>query len=77
MVKRDTYRAGCFNSGPAAEGYYAMDRMYYPDGKWSIKLVWVPHVMSKNCRQIYTLPECVDCTAIKDTDYINRMKGLK
>ena len=38
---------------------------------------YIDNAMSPNCRQIDPLPECEGCTAEKDNEYIEKMRGLK
>jgi hypothetical protein len=74
-VRVGEYRAGCHNRGTFSPGYYATNRSY--EGKqWRLVSVWVPHKMSTTCRQIIDLPECKDCTAPKDKEYIDKMRAL-
>ena len=63
-------RAGCHGISEAADGYYAMNRRYYPDGKFSMELVWIPHRMSKQCRtrDRNVLAECQGCQAPLDPE---------
>lgn len=76
-VRHTKHPAGCYNSGPPDDGYYAKDRKYTSDGRWFNELVWIPHKMSTKCRQTLQLPECDGCTAEKDVEYIERMTALK
>lgn len=62
-----------------ADGYYAPDRAYKPDGTFYIIQKWIPHEMSTACRSFYlwdTDPRCGFCTAARDEEYANRMKDL-
>lgn len=77
MVKRDTYRAGCYDSPEAKDGYWGTDRKYFDDGRWVLVPVYIKHTMSKRCRQINDLPECLWCETLKDMEYILKMKELK
>lgn len=75
--RKEGYRAGCYNRAGYAEGYWAFNREYVKDVIPVDVLVWIPNNHSKMCRQINDLPECKGCNAVKDVDYITKMKGLK
>jgi len=61
-------KSGCHNLASAKDGYYATNRRYYPDGKFSMELLWIPHRMSSHCmtRDREQLAECQGCTAPLD-----------
>jgi hypothetical protein len=71
---RTAYRAGCHSRKGFVKGYMAQDGWNY-DGTRRMKVV--PHTMSIACRQILPLPECEGCTAEKDHEYIEKMRGMK
>lgn len=75
-VRHDKPPSGCYNREYWSDGYYLLTRQYLYDGRYEFVDTWIPHNMSTKCRQINTLPECVDCQAEKDQDYIDRMKSL-
>ena len=62
------YRHGCFNR-EAAEGYWAQDGYTSLSShkgnalRAHVKLVWIPHVMSRECRFDHSLtdPACEGC----------------
>ena len=73
-VKREAgYRASCHNREGFSQGYWANDR----DKNWNRITTWIPHVMSKTCRQINELAECKECQADKDTQYIEEERARK
>jgi len=83
-VKVDsTFRYGCNsvrNPKRTMKGYYAPDREYRPDGTFYIRLVFIPHANTKDCRSFALWdvdPACADCTTARDEDYANTMRGLK
>ena len=45
-------------------GYWSHQRKYYPDGRFSIELVFTPHRMSTECRYDKSLvdPRCGTCS---------------
>jgi len=66
-------RYGCWGHGKQSKGYYAPDREYRPDGTFYIRLTFIPHVMTTDCR--YDLwesdPRCTGCTAEKAHEKTN------
>lgn len=71
---------GCSNRYGMSAGYYAPDRRYKPDGTFYIIQAWIPHVMSRACRNFYlwdTDPRCSVCKSARDIEYAERMKGLE
>ena len=71
---------GCHSRTGLSKGYYAPDRVYRPNGTFHIVQTFIPHAMSAQCRAFYlwdTDPRCQDCTADKDTEYANKMRGLQ
>ena len=75
-TQHDKPPSGCYNRTGMKNAYFMLQRYYNPDGSYELGGVWVMHNMSKTCRQVNDLPECVGCVAGKDTDYIRRMKSL-
>lgn len=71
--KRTRPRAGCFDRQPFSEVRWVQDGWLTDGGRFLIKL---HHTASTKCRQILDLPECEGCSAEKDHEYINKMKGL-
>lgn len=71
---RTAYRAGCHSRKGFVKGYMAQDG-WWENGKR--RMVFVPNTMSRACRQIHPLPECEGCTAEKDHEYIEKMRGMK
>lgn len=72
---------GCYNrtTNPKKRYYWATERNFFPDGSYDLVSVRVPVHTSTKCRSFYlwgTDPRCVGCTADKDTEYRDRMKGL-
>ena len=80
VVKTD-FRAGCYNRQEFKSGYWARDgydMQTDPESgiTYSIqKMVWIPHTMSRNCRQVIDLPECLGCLAPKDWAYRKKWAG--
>lgn len=71
---------GCYDRTKMAEGYYAPDRVYRPDGTFYVIQTWIPNAMSKSCRNFYlwtTDLRCEGCLATKDFEYANKMQGLE
>lgn len=58
-------RYGCHNKPRPTEdaGYWAPDRHYFPDGRFEMRCVWIPLVMTKDCRNDRSLtdPDCDGC----------------
>ena len=77
----DPYGCHSKSTGPLrANGYYAPDRRYKPDGTFYIVQEFIRHVTSTSCRNFYiwdTDPRCFGCTQPKDIEYALRMKGLE
>ena len=61
-IKKVDVKYGCFNR-VMAKGYYAPQRDYRPDGAFYIRLVFIPHVMSTDCRYDFrrTDADCKGC----------------
>jgi hypothetical protein len=59
---------GCKNHSSSA-GYYAPDRVYKPDGTFYIVQVFIPHVMTTDCRYDMSRldPRCNGCS-YKESD---------
>jgi len=71
---------GCHSRKGMGAGYYAPDRRYRPDGTYHLVLTFIPHAMSTSCRSFYlwdTDPRCKGCTAEKDTEYADKMRGIE
>ena len=53
---------GCANA-KRKDGYYATERVYHPGGTYNLAMVWVPDVMSKECRYDHSLTDkrCNTC----------------
>ena len=53
---------GCKNR-THADGYWAPDRRYFPDGRFETTCVWIPNVMSRDCRFDLSMndPLCRTC----------------
>lgn len=69
-IKEDSqYSCGV---NPVVEGYYTMDRVYFPNGKWVYRQVFVPHTMSRDCRydKRPTDPRCGGCKRQSDKEYL-------
>ena len=79
-VQHTQLLAGCHSKSREVSGYWAQDGFSLhgrSENKYGITLFkFIPHQMSKLCRQIMDLPECAGCVAEKDVDYINKMKEL-
>lgn len=78
--KEADYKYGCHSRGEFSKGYFAPDRRYKPDGTFYVVQTRIINQMSKACRNFYlwdTDPHCAGCTANKDTEYRDRMEGLK
>lgn len=79
--QRSAPLAGCHSKPRTVPPLQVWDTVYIdnPDRSFSRipKAVWVEHTMSTKCRQVATLPECEGCTAEKDVEYIERMRGVK
>jgi hypothetical protein len=63
MTKRtDADPYGCANL-PRKDGFYATERVYHPTGSYNLAMVWVPDVMSKECRYDNSLTDsrCATC----------------
>lgn len=45
-----TFRYGCHNREPYAEGYYAPDRHYFPDGRFEVRNVSIKRVSTDACQ---------------------------
>ena len=60
-------RYGCWGRIGMKMGYYAPDREYRPNGTFLIRLTFIPHVMTTDCRYDLweTDPRCTGCTAEK------------
>lgn len=70
----------CHSRKKLGAGYYAPDREYRPDGSFYIRLSFIPYAMSTACRNFYlwdTDPRCTGCTADKDNEYADKMRGLE
>ena len=73
------WKYGCNSSNERADGYYAPDRVYKPDGTFYIVQAYIKNAMSKKCRSFYLWSSdtgCADCQREKDTEYANRMASL-
>ena len=76
VIKTD-FRAGCYNRGRTRTGYWAPNRVYRPDGSYTMSEAYV-ETSQTACRQVgrkvdgvwEDLPECVGCTAQRDWQYI-------
>ena len=51
-VRKTDFRAGCYNREGVSDGYWAPNRVYRPDGSYTMSETWVPNTMTKTCRQI-------------------------
>ena len=63
-----------------SKSYFAPDRVYRPNGTFYIIQREIEHAMSDRCRNFYLWdadPRCAKCTAPKDEDYANTMRGLE
>jgi hypothetical protein len=72
-------RYGCHSRGAMAKHYWAPHRVFMPDGSFRTVPVRVPVATSKACRSFYLWdadPKCAGCTAAKDHEYAERMKGM-
>lgn len=80
-VKIDnSFRYGCNSIKRTAGMYMAPDRRYKPDGTYYVIQIPIRHVLSTDCRNFYlwdTDGGCTDCTAPRDLEYAEKMKGLK
>lgn len=54
---------GCHNRSEFKPGYYAPDRVYFPDGMFKNVMKWVPHFGSMECRNDDSLThtKCEGC----------------
>ncbi len=54
---------GCWNRYEFKDGYYVNSRMYFPDGQYDMKMEFVPHLMSTECRFDHSLTDskCAEC----------------
>lgn len=80
-VKRTAdHHPACYNKEEVhvLAGYWALNGWEEAEsGLLRMTRTWVPHTMSRKCRQILDLPECSGCTAEKDHEYISKMRDLK
>ena len=73
MVKKSDARPPCHSERngriPHKPGYYAEDRYYQPDGRWSRIMTWIPHKMTTDCQQpgngYPPDPTCANCKELK------------
>lgn len=73
------FKYGCNSRKSFADGYYAPDRVYKPDGTFYIIQSFVKRAMSDKCRNFYlwdTDNACRGCTTEKDIDYALTMQKL-
>ncbi len=73
---------GCKNRPDLSGGYWVKERVYLKGsgGKYELLDKFIPFKMSPKCRSFYlwdTDPRCIGCTASRDIDYAERMKGMK
>lgn len=62
-----------------SDGYWAMERTYYPDGRFTIAPSFIYNRMSTDCRNFYlwdTDQRCSGCIRPKDYEYADRMKQM-
>ena len=70
--------SGCYNRAEFSQGYTVLVRDYVPSGDYSLTPEWIPHTMSRLCRQTgvlidgkwIELRECAGCLTQRDTEYI-------
>ena len=70
---------GCSNREKLAQGYFAPDRRYKPDGTFYVIQTRIVHRLSTDCRNFYlwdTDPRCKVCNTKKDIEYLTRMAAL-
>ena len=70
VIQKDGVKYGCYNRTGLRR--YVMGSYAYGPQRWG-------HTMSMKCRNYYLWesdPKCEGCTAEKDVDYANTMKGL-
>lgn len=73
---------GCNNRKSFSRGYWVKTRVYIDgdSGRYELIDVFLPHRMSAACRSFYlwgTDPRCATCTAKRDTEYADKMRGLE
>lgn len=67
-TKKQGTREACWNNrSPRSQGHYAMDRYYYPNGKWTLRLEYVEDRMSDPCGQRKGMnpPGCEGCEELQ------------
>ena len=65
----DTFRWGCHNRPPFAEGYWAPDRVYLEDGSYIDDRAWILHTNTMDCQSRIsraTDPHCRGCKHITE-----------
>lgn len=71
---------GCHSRSGMSNGYWVMERTYWPDGRFSVAPSFIPYRNSTTCRNFYLWdvdPRCGGCTTERDIEYAERMKGMK
>ena len=66
-VKKVGVNPPCWNNRkPFLPGYYAEDRYYQSDGRWSRIMRWIPHLMTTDCRQPGEQKPDLGCVGCED-----------
>ena len=71
---------GCHNRKPFAPGYWVTVRFYFTGGQYELRSEFIRHTGSTGCRSSElwdTDLRCRGCTAEKDHEYAEYMKGMK
>lgn len=73
---------GCKNRPDLSGGHWVKERLYRPGefGKYELVDRFITFNMTPLCRSFYlwdTDPRCIGCSASKDIEYRDKMKGLK
>lgn len=57
------FRYRCFNRKNFASGYWAPNRVHGFDGRFTVELTWIKHVMSMKCQydRHESDPACAGC----------------
>lgn len=70
---------GCSNA-KQSDGYWIKAREYRTNGTYVMRDTFIPHRMSKDCRNFYlwyTDPRCATCERTKDREYAQRMMHIE
>lgn len=70
---------GCHSRDDLSGGYWVKQRVYGVGGVYELIDKYIPFRMSPQCRSFYLWdvdPRCGGCTASRDIEYAERMKGM-